>query len=357
MFDHLNFLFAKLLFGKKARIRVYRQLERMMRNNIQIPVALDTVYDRASRKGTKPTAPEAIIIDRWRRSVHTSGVLGPGLDGTIPLNEQMLIEAGEVSGDLPKALADVVEIAQSQGKIRNALIGGLAYPAFLVLALIGMCWMFSIYVIPPFEMALPMDRWTGTAASLAYFSELTRSGTLPLLVFLVLAVIGYGYSASRWTGALRTRFDRFPPWSMYRLFVGSGFMLSLSALIKADIATPKALEKLDETASPYLSERIRAILRNVSSGLDVGSAMHETGQNFPDPEIVADLKVYGPLPNFEHALDQTAKEWIEESATRISAQAKAMNSIVLILLALVIGWIAGGLFDLMNQIGSAAMFA
>lgn len=67
--DSLRFKWAKFKFnsalGRGSRIRVYRQIKAMIRNNIPIKDALEAVLDRASDSGKKPMNPEALMARLW----------------------------------------------------------------------------------------------------------------------------------------------------------------------------------------------------------------------------------------------------------------------------------------------------
>lgn len=354
--DSIQFRFAKLMFGKSARIRVYRQIRVMVGNGIPIMDALKAVYDSASKDGKKKDDPIAILARLWIQRGLNGQSFSDSIKDCVPADEQMLIEAGELGGTFEKSLNDVVDMLLKKGKIKGALIGGLAYPGVLVLVLIGMLWLFGTQVIPPFALAYPIENWTGAAASLAILSAVVRWATIPLLITLALLVGLYFFTLKRWAGRSRTLFDRYPPWSMYRMFIGSGFMLSLSALIRAEVPVQRALPKLKAGASPYLATRISAALRLVINGIGIGDALHQTGYEFPDRQIVADLRIYSKMPSFSEMLDTISKEWIDQAVERIGAQAKILNATILVLITFFIIWMVYGMYSIMDQTQKAAMF-
>ena len=354
--NSLNFRYAKLMLGKATRIRIYRQIRVMADQGIPIKDALEAVWDRASNGGKKKDHPEAVLTRLWIQRILNGQSFSQSIRDCVPNDEQMLIEAGELGGTFSKSLNDVVDMLNKKGRIKGAVIGGLAYPTVLVFVLIGMLWMFGAMVIPPFAQALPVEKWTGTAASLAVLSDVVTWGTIPTVLSIFLLAGLYAATVSRWSGRSRTVIDRFPPWSMYRMFVGAGFMLSLAALIRAEVPIQRALPKLREGATPYLKTRINAALRLVTNGIGIGDALHQTGYEFPDRQIVADLRIYSKMPSFSEMLDTISKEWIDEAVERISGQAKILNGLVLGIITVFIIWMSYGLYEITNQISSAAMF-
>lgn len=349
--------FAKLMFGHATRVRVYRQLERLLRNGIPVHKALDEIYRRASKDQRKPDNPDAHVIDQWRSAYKNGTPLGRAAQGWIPYQEQMLIEAGELSGNIPHALRAVVEISTSSARIRGALIGGLAYPLALFLVILAMLYGFGRFIIPPFGEILEPHKWVGGAGQMRVLSELVRVWTLPALIAVFGLLTLYASTVAIWTGRIRVLFDRISPWSMYRMYAGTGFLISLAALIRAGVAVPEALRRLKRHASPYLAERIEATLYHINSGANLGEALQRTETNFPDREIIDDLRVYAALQGFEDALEQIAHEWLEMTVERVRAQARILNNLMLFILAGMIGWLAWGLFELQKQVtGSASGF-
>jgi type II secretory pathway component PulF len=355
MSDDINLKWAKLTFFKSTRIRVYRQVRAMVANQIPIKDALEAIYDNASNGGKKKTHPLALLTRLWIGRVLNGQSFSQAIRDCVPSDEQMLIEAGEHGNTFTKSLNDVVDMLMKKGKIKGAVIGGLAYPGVLVGVLLFMLYLFGTMVIPPFAMALPVEKWTGVAASLAALSSVVRWATIPIVLGVLGAGGFYFFTLPRWNGRSRVFFDRYPPWSMYRMFVGAGFMLSLAALIRAEVPVQKALPKLYDGGTPYLKTRVKATLRLVTNGIGIGDALHQTGYEFPDRQIVADLRIYSKMPSFSEMLNTISKEWIDQTVEQISGQAKALNAVVLVVITMFIIWMSYGLYDITNQISSAAM--
>jgi type II secretory pathway component PulF len=153
-----------------------------------------------------------------------------------------------------------------------------------------------------------------------------------------------------WTGRIRAFIDRFPPWSLYKVFVGISWLLALAALIKAGTPVSTAMTSLKKDATRYLRERIDKALIYINNGENLGSALDKTKFNFPDSEIVSDLKIYSELDNFEEALNNLANEWLEESVYLIEQKASVLNMIALLTVGAVIAWAVMGTFDMQDQI-------
>ena len=151
---------------------------------------------------------------------------------------------------------------------------------------------------------------------------------------------------------MRKNFDKFPPWSIYRIFIGVGWLLSLAALVKAGTPVSKALRSLRSDASPYLLYRIDRALIFVNNGDNLGDALYKTGQGFPDEEVVGDLRIYAELDNFPEALEHLSDDWLESSVQDIEQKAAVLNGIAILMIATIIAWVVMGTFAMQDQMVS-----
>ena len=116
--------------------------------------------------------------------------------------------------------------------------------------------MFGLQVVPAFEMVLPREQWTGTGASMAVLSDFVNMYLVPSLIAFSFVVLGIVISLPRWTGRTRVFFDKIPPYSIYRLSSGAGFLLAVASMVKAGIPIPETLRILQRSAKPWYKERI-----------------------------------------------------------------------------------------------------
>lgn len=353
MLANLELKFAKLQFTGKKRNRIYRKLNRFLNNGVPMTRALDILWNHASDDGRKPKESQAVIIDHWRRQVAEGRKLGQAIKGWVPDSDRLVIEGGEAAGNLTVAIEKAMAINESAGKIKTTVIKGLSYPLMLVGAAIGLLVLIVRQVVPAFDAVLPKEQWEGLGAQMAFVARMIDSylfvGLSAMGILMALAV----WSMPRWTGSMRTKLDKLPPWSLYRLVLGSGFMLTVGGMIKAGIPLPTVLDMLRRDASPWYRERISATSRWVNEGFNLGEALHKAGHSFPDKESVMDLRAYAGLHKFDEALEKLGTEWLEESVQKIEMQTAVMRNLGFLALGGTFMWIYGGIFSLQQQITAA----
>ena len=339
---------ARLTLSMKVRLRLYRKLASLLRTGMPLPRALDTIWRTVSDDGRRPTMPLALAIDHWRRQVYDGNSIGRTLADWVPAREWMVIEAG--SGNLALALEDAAGLIETSRQVVGALVGAVIYPAFLGVLLSVILWIFSVQAIPAFAQIKPMEQWTGLAAGMALMAQAVHAGLLPLAVAIAMGLAGALWAMPRWTGEWRCAFDRLPPWSLYRMVVGGGFMTSLVAFMRAGIPVPEAVRRLRSGAVPWLAERLDAALYYLNSGYDLGTALHMAGHRFPDREIIEDLRVYASLGNLDDSLQRIAVEWTRESIERLNRFADSMKVVGMVLVAGMVGWIQIGIITVQQQL-------
>jgi len=349
----LNRWWAKLQLGPAARLALYRRIARMLSNGLPLLRILDELHERASEHGRRPTEAMAIVLQDWKREVQNGRMLSEAMRAWVPAAEHMIVHAGEQAGRLEGALEAVVDVVIAARRIRGAIIGGLAYPAAILVMVNLYVYLFGTRVIPEFARVVEPGRWHGVARSLYVMSGFVQHW-MPLVLLLVVGAIALVVTAMpRWRGDLRTRLDRLPPFALYRLISGTGFLMAFSALQSAGITVEKSLLRLQDGASPWLRERLQGALFGVKSGLNCGEALRAAGYGFPSPQIVDDLCVYAQYRGFSEALKMIADEWMEEGVQTISSQMRALNGACIVLLACVIAWLVAGFFGIQQEIAAA----
>lgn len=343
-------VYLKLSFGAKARTRVYRKLSRFLSNSVTLSQALEIMHKHATVDGRKPKAPVALILAEWRRQIANGKNFGQAIQGWVPDSDRLVIEGYEKAGALAMGIEKAILISGAAKKIKTTLIMGLAYPFVLFWVAILMLVMFGLNVIPTFEEILPRENWTGIGGQMASLSDFIRDYLVIALAGMAIVTGAVIYSLPRWTGKWRAKFDRIPPWSLYRLVMGSGFMVTVGSMIKSGISIPSILKMLQRGASPWYIERLGRAYYHVNNGGNLGEALHRAGHNFPDAETVQDLRAYASLNGFDETLDKLGTEWLEESVVKVQAQTGMMKNLAILFLGAVFGWIAMGMFSLLQQI-------
>ncbi len=345
--------YAKFMiaFAGKTRLKLYRKIASLMRNRFSLMDALDMLHDSASNGGKNPGEPLAIAIASWGRALNNGKTFSEALKGWAPDRERLMLSVGDVS-DLESALLNLIKVSEGSTKMIRPIVGAITYPAFLLMMAVLIIYAIGVYMVPPMIDAAPNVRWRGMAKDLVDLSGWIKDNWIIAFSALPIIMAIIYFTISIWTGPIRVVFDSVPPWSLYRIFVGISWLLSLAALVSGGTPISTAMRALRRDASRYLKERIDKTLVYINNGENLGQALAKTKLNFPDPEVINDLKIYSELDNFEEALNNMANEWLEESVIVIEQKASVLNMIALLAIGAVIAWAVMGTFEMQDQITS-----
>lgn len=346
--------YAKMIlqFSNKTRLKLYRKIASLMKNRFSLMDALDMLHDGASNGGKNPSEPLAIAIAAWGRSLNNGMTFSDALKGWAPDRERLMLSVGDVS-DLESALMNLIKVTEGSTKMIRPIVGAITYPAFLTMMSVLIIYAIGVYMVPPMIDAAPTVVWRGMARDLVDLSAWIKDNWLIAFASLPVTMAVIYFTIGIWTGKVRAFFDYIPPWSLYKVFTGISWLLALSALVKGGTPVSTALRALRRDASRYLKERIDKTLVYVNNGDNLGQALAKTGLDFPDREIIGDLKIYSELDNFEEALDKLANDWLEESVYMIEEKAGVLNMAALLSIGGVIAWAVMGTFEMQDQITSS----
>ena len=345
--------YAKVImaFSGKVRLKLYRKIASLMHNRFSLMDALDMLHDGASKGGKNPGEPLAIALASWARALNNGKTFSDALKGWAPDRERLMLSVGDAS-DLEGALLNLIKVTEGTTKMIRPIIGAITYPTFLLMMAVLIIYAIGVYMVPPMIDAAPHVRWTGLAKDLVEVSEWIKNNWLAAFLFVPSIMLVIYATIGIWTGPTRVIVDNMPPWSLYKVFVGISWLLALAALIKAGTPVSTAMTALKKDATKYLKEKIDKTLVFINNGDNLGQALDKTKFNFPDAEVVADLKIYSELDNFEEALNNMANEWLEESVYMIEQKAGVLNMVALLAIGGVIAWAVMGTFEMQDQITS-----
>ncbi|EIV7749461.1 type II secretion system F family protein [Escherichia coli] len=356
----MNFTFngnilLRMSFTTKDRMSFYRKLERYISNGVSMVKAIESIYALEIESGKRNAASTA-VLKNILTSLRNGKTFSDSLLGYAPIDEISIISAGEVSGNISSALDNIMYISSSKKKIKRA-IAGITYPITLIFSTIFFMYIFGTQVVPAFEQVLPVEKWTGPGKTMYLLSVFVKDYLFLFVMSLVSLCVVIMVTLPYWTSKIRLYFDRFPPWSVYKSVLGCGFLLSLSSLLQAGIPAPEAIKILTKNASPWYKEKLLAIRYALFNGAaNIGDALHITGFDFPNKQMVLDIRTYAGLNGFEMMLNKLSKEWQEDMVSFIEAQMSLLRNLAIVIMGGVFMWIISGMFSLQQQISDAAQF-
>ena len=340
----------RLSFGPGIRRKFYADLASILRTDSSMsPVQIRVAIEEFKKL---PSAPKAALAE-----IGTG--LGRGLDfskaieNLTPESESMILHAAESTGDsriMVRLLSTLAANMDESRKIRRAFLGALQQPAFLFLNIGVITVYISDSLLPKIFQAfkISQDRLFGAARiSFDLFSFIHHFWFL--IVLFPLPVIGVVWGSLRRDFPGRRFLDRLPPWSIYRMMMGTEFLLGLSAMLEAGIPVMQAFEQIRKQAPPYLRARIVPVMKIYRRTGKLGDAMEKSRTHFPSDEIIVRLSLREKYGDLGPALAEFARDWKEDGLPKIERQAQYLNYAAMTLAAVAIGFLGLGILQIVQQ--------
>ncbi len=319
---------ARFQFGVEKRMDVYESLRDMVNDGLPIKTAIDTIYaSLIKRRGRDPRklAQEALpfALREWSQSLSEGKGFGNALTDWMPPMERVLIVSAERSSESLSMIFDIlIYRLRSRRKMMAAMVKAGIYPIFLITGFLGFLYAMSHVVVPQISISIAPEKLTAGAKFLINASDFVRDNWLfipPVVITIPLAIV---YSMPYWSGnKVRSKLDRFPPYSLFRFWEGTGFLFGLSAMVKTGVPQMAALAMMSDTVCRYTKSRIRAINSRLRAGDNLGEALDTTGHNFPDPKIIDRIVIASTRPSLSETLESIANDWSERGVEKIEGAA------------------------------------
>ncbi|MBA0211950.1 pilus assembly protein PilR [Pectobacterium punjabense] len=333
-FERIRYEILRRTFSGAYRARFYTVLRFLLENNTPLLDAMQEIEDVHTNFGEHwhPYAElTADCIDALRDNSE-----GNSLEDVLakwgPAEEAALVSSGMVSGSLPDALGQVSVLIEARRTIFFMVLQMLIYPLLLLIMVSGMFAVVTYGLKPTLAQMSDPANWSGALSVLAAMSDVIElHGVIiailaPMVVFLVL------WSQSRWTGMLRQYADAMMPWSIYKELQGSVFLMNIASLLEANVKTLDALNLLRRFASPWLCERLDAVIDNLEEGAPLGKALRDCGYQFPSKEGVNYLYLLTSRDGSAAMIRRYGEEFLKTTLARIRFRIARMRLYSLLLI-------------------------
>lgn len=345
--------FARLQFGTGERLALYQELASLLRTGVSKVDALQMAWKVASEEGRKPKEATALILRDILDGMRNGLTFGDAMRRWVPAEDAMILEATESSDDFPGYLERYCGVIQKRRQILGTIIGGLISPASQIIALYGIAFYFGSEVVPKIEGLLPREDWSGPAVFLLMIGTFADELAIPVLV-VFLSLIGLVlFLLPRWAGRGRPVADRLPIFSLYRMYTGISFLISVSSLVQGGLSVLNAVERVRPLSSPYVRFRLNVVRNGMLNGLNLGAALHASGSGWPDPRMNLSIKVFADTHDLSAQLHRISEDWMTRGQARIERSIGLIRGLVLFLVFGVMMGIVGGMYSLQDQVASS----
>lgn len=341
--------------GGRAIATFYSQLADLLHSGVPLLRSLELL----ERQSTNRTL-QAVL-----RDVRAKVADGTGLAQAMGAHPKVfselavsMVRAGQEGGFLEDVLKRVASFVENQEDLKSKVIGSLAYPVFLAFAGAAVVTVLMLFFVPKFEKIFEKLKEKGEMPDVTSFL-LFVSHSLQNYWWLIIAGIVGSYIAFRqWVASPggRMLFDRlkiklplFGP--VFLSLALSRFCRILGTMLHNGIPLLKALHiAKDSTGNKVLAGAIEKSAENVTAGQKLADPLRKSGY-FP-ADVVEMITIAEEANALETVLVQVSDSLDKRTARNLELMVKLLEPMMLMVMAVVVGFIAVGLLMPVFKISS-----
>ena len=317
-----------------------RQFSTLLRSGIQLTDALNALVEQC-------VDPH---LERVLRNVKEEITSGNNLAEAMAKHPRFfsdlyvnMVRAGEASGHLDVVLTRIADYLQKQASLKGKVLAAITYPAIMVIVGLAVVIFLMSYVVPRITQILK-DR----GQPLPFITEILMTAsdfTKAYWIYVLLAMVigGFFLKSLIGTDAGRLKFDslllRLPIFgTLFSKQAISRFALTFSTLLKSGLP---ALDSLKIVALVVNNAKLTQVINNIHAriieGADIATPIRKS-KVFP-PMVGYMVSVGEQSGQLEEILDRIAESYEEELDLTIQRLTSMIEPIIIILLAVVVGFI------------------
>ncbi|MFH1790881.1 MAG: type II secretion system F family protein [Candidatus Omnitrophota bacterium] len=334
---------------KKVRfidlVHFANELAILLENGVPIIDAFDIVLKQVD------CLPLRVAIEAIKKDLEAGLSFRDAIDKHPKVFSEMwrdMIEAGEVSGQLPFVMRQIVKFLEFAENVRKKTASALMYPSMLVVASMITMGIFVFKIIPTFQdmfsgFNMELPRPTLVVIAISY-------GFRRYFIFVAIAVSAAVFLIKR--GLRRPHIRNIFEKILFRIPVLGGFMLTvsvqkfaftLSFLMKSGIPIAKALSvAIKAVGFQSLAEKLEEAKAKVMGGLSLSDALSQT--ELFSPLAVQLILVAEKTGNYAGMLEQISTYYDEIIDTFIGKFTTLLGPIILLFMGLLIGGMVIAMF-------------
>lgn len=333
------------------------QLSTLLNGGVPLVRALSLLGDHAESKGLQH------VVSQITKEVAAGGALYKALDKHQRVFSPIwvsLVQAGEMSGQLPRTLMQISEYEQAAEGLRSKIITALAYPAVLMFMSVGVLIFFVIRIVPvfanvftSFDLELP---------PLTKIIILVSVGLTQHLLLILAAIAAVVFAFKGWVSTEAGRYT----WNKITFkipFVGNfvkaiqieRMLSTLATLIQSGVSILNAISVLEGIffKNILILNALKAAKNDIAAGKSISASFRKTGV-FPPlvTEMIWMGEESGKLPDILQTLSGFYKEQIDQFVRRFTA---IIDPILVVGVGGIIGVIVMSIFMPIFQLSQVGM--
>lgn len=322
-----------------------RQFTTLIESGISAVEAVSILRDQVSSAYFKNIL--AIILRDIKEGASLSGafVKHPKV---FPEIYTSMVEAAEVSGNLPEILERVSVYLEKSSALKKKIMSAMYYPIIIVLLAIGITSFMMFKIVPTFKGIFDMlgGKLPLPTLILIGVSEFLKKYTVVVVVFLIIGAIGFKKYISTPKGARRYHkfLMKLPViGDLVRKIAIARFARTFATLIRSGVPVIKCLEIVAKTSgNKIMEDAVMESRKFIQEGQSISAPLEKTSI-FP-PMVTKMIAVGEKSGRLEAMLSKVAQFYEEQTDAMVSGLSSILEPLIIVFLGVVVGGIVVSLF-------------
>src|SRR6266851_9476929 len=340
-------LFQRKKVKSKILMIFTRQLATLIDSGLPLLRSLNVLAKQERDKVMKKTTEKLADSVQSGSTFSDALALHPKIFNDLYVN---MIKAGEVGGVLELVLTRLSEFQEKASKIKNKVLSAMVYPIIVMTMAVGILIFLLVFIVPRFEVIFHDLLGDKPLPPVTRF-VLGVSGALKdhgLVLLGVIVAIGFIYNFIGRTRGGRLAIDAFklrmPLFgNLNRKTAISRFARTLGTLVTSGVPILQALNITRETAgNAAIAAAISQVHDSVKEGESIVQPL-EASRAFP-PMVISMIDVGEETGQLPEMLLKIANVYDDETDNAVAGITAALEPIMIVFLALIVGTIVFALF-------------
>jgi type IV pilus assembly protein PilC len=342
---------TRFILGNKVRRRSISQFTRQLATMLQSGVPLVRSLEILERQQKEAVFRQ--IIHELAQNVRSGNPLSDGLALYPKVFNDLychMVRAGEASGLVPDVLGQLATFMEKSQKTQSKIVAALMYPAVVLSLAFLILGGLMVFVVPRFE-AIYEDFLRGAALPkltqvVLDLSEFVQSNVLLILLVFLFALVGSKLFSNVEKGkffidSIKLRLPVFG--ALIRINSITRFSRTLGTLIGSAVPLLESLSITSAVVGNKVYQReLQKVFIRVRDGDPISRPLAEA-KHFPEM-LCGMIEVGEETGKVPEMLHKVADSYEDDLDTAVSSLTSALEPIMIVLMAVVVGTIVIALF-------------
>ncbi|MBQ4889715.1 type II secretion system F family protein [Shewanella sp. MMG014] len=330
----------------KKRLEVYKQFYALTKEGVGVKDSLETLLAIANK--TKSIW-KVRLFESWLKKYSELPNLSMVIKDDIVENEFLLISTSEKSGEIYEGFLEVIQLIESNRKIKDLLVGSLVPPLFLFFVCIVIIVGYAHQVLEVFIPFAPVSKWPVISAALYNTGHYFTSIAALIHIIIVISIfVGVFYFLKHGKGKFRDLLHRTGLFKIQEMFVVVNFLKMLGTLMLSGVSFSDAINEIYKlTNQGWLRSRLAMIKDEIKK---TNAVVDCFDVYFLPPELLSLIGVYSSTGDFSHSINIVANNLREELEGKLKKLGKIFNLFGVLLVSATAIWIYYAMFNLSGML-------